>query len=472
MATYGDILTPLLKEKGGAKNITIKKLCGLFKISHPRPQEPNYNRLDKLRRLCKKKVTEKRCDKLLKDEKIMNTPIPQDYLPLLENQENIEPIHPNIMQLEVDDLQSNQPYYETPNISNGQKKRKRSGSPKKLFSSPSPTNFRPYADLSESGKRKRLKQRSGSPKKLFSSPSPTNFKPYADLSESGKRKRLKQQYPFDKDVSCDKDMLCDLLCKQIKLHSATSLIRKIVANPMFANTILEALERPKEIKATSAEGLSLMMDCNLTHSGYQSLINFNQPKNVNILPSLHDVEDEKKKCYPKEIVSTEHEFRVPLKQLLNLTLERLCNIVPLDYGQSKDLTFMSKVGLDGSSGRTQYNVPVSQDNDSDYTSILQSAMCPLRLTDSHENILWANHQPSSCNSCRPIRIAWERETKENFMREYRRLKMEINELESTETIIEKDGIEYHVQHKIIFTMLDGKAINAITETTSASVCPL
>ena len=133
MATYGDILTPLLKEKGGAKNITIKKLCGLFKISHPRPQEPNYNRLDKLRRLCKKKVTEKRCDKLLKDEEIMNTPIPQDYLPLLENQENIEPIHPNIMQLEVDDLQSNQPYYETPNIPNGQKKRKRSVSPKNFF---------------------------------------------------------------------------------------------------------------------------------------------------------------------------------------------------------------------------------------------------------------------------------------------------------------------------------------------------
>ena len=96
-----------MKEKGGAKNITIKKLCGLFKISHPRPPEPNYNRLDKLRRLCKKKVTEKRSDKLLKDEEIMNTPIPQDYLPLLENQENIEPIHPNIMQLEVDDLQSN-----------------------------------------------------------------------------------------------------------------------------------------------------------------------------------------------------------------------------------------------------------------------------------------------------------------------------------------------------------------------------
>ena len=100
---------------------------------------------------------------------------------------------------------------------------------------------------------------------------------------------------------------------------------------------------------------------------------------------------------------------------------------------------------------------------------MYSAVVPLRITDTENNIFWQNPNSSSVRFCRPLRISWEKEDKETTQREYNRLKNEIDNLYLTEILYKEK--KYKLIHKPILTMFDGKAVNILTNTASSMVCP-
>lgn len=99
-----------------------------------------------------------------------------------------------------------------------------------------------------------------------------------------------------------------------------------------------------------------------------------------------------------------------------------------------------------------------------------TSMVPLRLTSFYDKniIIWNNNRPSSTRYCRAIQFQYTKETTEKIKSEKQRMDDEIAQLRETE--IEKFGITFKINHQMIFTMIDGKIAQAITDTPSSSSC--
>ena len=92
--------------------------------------------------------------------------------------------------------------------------------------------------------------------------------------------------------------------------------------------------------------------------------------------------------------------------MLDHTVKRLIETIPNFVIKDQILTLLSKVGFDGQSGLCEYNV--KNQCEFDFSSIMHSALVPLKLTESSE-IIWQNSTPNSVHYCRPFRICWQKD---------------------------------------------------------------
>lgn len=100
-------------------------------------------------------------------------------------------------------------------------------------------------------------------------------------------------------------------------------------------------------------------------------------------------------------------------------------------------------------------------------NIFSFSMVPLRLvacSDNAEQVLWNNSVPSSVALCRPIRLVLRKESSALSKSEVARMKKEVEAL--SPTLVEINGIESNVFPKMIFSMVDTKVVNDITDTSS------
>ena len=291
-------------------------------------------------------------------------------------------------------------------------------------------------------------------------------------SSSPRTKHAKFKHRDEILSNYELDEIVLALKKKLNFPDANYVLDKIVSNPSIC-TDLRHIHKNKNatpIKMTNDEGLSLMLGLNIPHSKYSLLKKTLKNKNADVLPCLAYVRNNKAKSMPEYVFSTETEFFVSLQSMQDHTLQRLSEKIeePIKKSAGSTLKMISKIGIDGQSGRSPFNVKVSEDVTSDFTSIMHTAISPLLLKDERENIIWVNPNPSSCMTCRPLRMAWEKETQESMLREYARLKTEIKNLKPSEIIV--DGKVYEVIHEILTTMFDGKAVCHITNTHT-SRCP-
>lgn len=86
--------------------------------------------------------------------------------------------------------------------------------------------------------------------------------------------------------------------------------------------------------------------------------------------------------------------------------------------------------------------------------------------------LWRNPVPSSTRFCRPIKITYEKESSELIQRERDNIEKQINELKKTVIKLINDEIEVEVRisYELRLTMVDGKAVNAVSNNSSPRVC--
>jgi len=104
------------------------------------------------------------------------------------------------------------------------------------------------------------------------------------------------------------------------------------------------------------------------------------------------------------------------------------------------------------------------------TSVFMFCLVPLKLilhTNLNEkNILWLNPKPSSTSYCRPIKFFFEKETTNNILKYVKDVENEISNLKQLEIKINDDMV--NVRYTMILSMVDGKVINALTNTSSAA----
>lgn len=92
---------------------------------------------------------------------------------------------------------------------------------------------------------------------------------------------------------------------------------------------------------------------------------------------------------------------------------------------------------------------------------------PLRLIDDNNGkIFWQNPNPSSIRYCRPIKFEFKHENVENTKEELQYIQHQID------TLIPTNVRGVVVKHDMIFSMIDGKVCNAITDTKSTQRCSL
>jgi hypothetical protein len=184
-------------------------------------------------------------------------------------------------------------------------------------------------------------------------------------------------------------------------------------------------------------------------------------------------------CRISGFTVSETTAKVPLGNLLDHTVRRIVqlqNSVIEQYLNNKNLTFCEATlvlsyGFDGSSGFSNYNQKfTSNDNERNDSSIFATTVIPLRLTNTN-TILRNNYTPQSLRFCRPLKIEYVKESREHILEEKISLDEEIRCLQHTDIIFSNEK-RLRIRFDLHMTLIDGKVLNALTDTKSSQACPI
>ena len=288
--------------------------------------------------------------------------------------------------------------------------------------------------------------------------------------------------------SKDPDLIVATATQVVKSPAMGQLIRK--ANTFRGVTAKRALDALKEAedmptgptKHTPQEALAYMLTHNQTRQDYCDMKKACSAKGANIWPDYNQVLKAKTDCRPKGIEVEETEAKVAMQDLLNHTASRIFNedqdlkftLEGLSARNNGELqiTFYFKFGMDGCGSFNSFMQKDSTGKVRDLKSLMTSQMVPLQATamvGEEIKIVYSNSSPNSANSCRPIRLCFEREDKDSISREASRLQGEVSQLVP---FIISDVPRIEVKFKGLFTMVDGKVLNELTSNPSSANCPI
>ncbi len=301
-------------------------------------------------------------------------------------------------------------------------------------------------------------------------------------------KRGQQMACAELRSSQDPDLIVATAAQVVKTAAMGRLIKK--ANTIRGVTAKRALDVLKEAedmpagptKNSPQEALAYMLTHNLTRQDYCDMKKACSSKGANIWPDYNQVLKAKMDCRPEGIQVEETESKVAMQHLLNHTASRIFNEdqdlkITLDELSERNngelqITFYFKFGMDGCGSFNSFMQKDSTGKVRDLNSLMTSQMVPLQATTKVGNeikILYNNLSPNSANSCRPIRLCFEREDKYSISREASRLQGEVSQLVP---FIISDVPRIEVKFKGLFTMLDGKVLNELTSNPSSANCPI
>ena len=131
-----------------------------------------------------------------------------------------------------------------------------------------------------------------------------------------------------------------------------------------------------------------------------------------------------------------------------------------------------KWGFDGASGQSEYKQKF-KDFESD-ANLFCVTLVPLDLSFGVVSV-WRNERPSSTRFCRPLMLLFAKESYDLLRSVKEKWEAQISQLESL-TVQMNEGseslFELKCDFKMVLSMIDGKASNAITGTTSSQSCSI
>jgi hypothetical protein len=240
---------------------------------------------------------------------------------------------------------------------------------------------------------------------------------------------------------------------------------------------IRSLEFIAESTMSAEEAVSLCVEQRLSVNQYKGLRAASLAKNCNLYPSYKTVLKAKQQCYPlkADMTFTESSGEVKLQSLLHHTSERILLaqsevVKDLTSDCLSSLSLICKWGCDGSSGHSIFKQKFDDISKSD-ESIFFTSLVPLQLISTHDKtIVWKNPRPSSSRFCRPIRIQFLHEDVETTVKEMKYVQEQENQVGPFQIIM--NGKHITISYHLAFTMIDGKACNAVTNTASTQRCYL
>ena len=188
------------------------------------------------------------------------------------------------------------------------------------------------------------------------------------------------------------------------------------------------------------------------------------------MPSYKKLKDAKVECYPTPIEITDISAKVTLQSLLDHTCKRILMIDSVDLQESSQLRLYTKWGCDGSSGQSEYKQILHDESSliSD-SNLFVASLVPIRLCDElTQKVIWQNPSTASVRYCRPISIEFSKETPEKTRATVDEVEAQIRTL--LRTSVTKNEKIVTIKHELMFTMIDGKVVQVLTNTPSSSTC--
>ena len=157
-------------------------------------------------------------------------------------------------------------------------------------------------------------------------PGPGPGRPRKNWEEAGERAKRGKVSDLAKNET---EPLLLAAAKSAKAENNPTLsfvIKKTVDSNDNILKVKKAIATPDVIKMKTEDALALKVHSDLSDNQYQMIRNSSKLHNADIYPTLHNIFEEKKNCYPKELHITETSAKCSLKSMIDHTLKRIVHV--------------------------------------------------------------------------------------------------------------------------------------------------
>lgn len=305
---------------------------------------------------------------------------------------------------------------------------------------------------------------------------PRSGRPAKDFKECSERtKRRKTEHLRSEMTHEELTFAASMSERAAGNTDLSSIIKDAAVTPTratkYKKVIRSAQKVTKSVKLSPTEALAKLVEAGLTRNQY----NIMRHGLEHIYPCYSIVQEEKKKCYPTDMIVTETTAEIKLQNLLDHITQRLCLylqdvLINATECEKQNMELICKWGCDGSK-QQEFKQKFTNSSDSD-SHVFISSLVPLRLISIDVNgkhkVWWQNPVPSSPRFCSPIRMQYIHENNDVTKSEISHIETQAQNLNKTE--VETGNAPIHVKHTLALTMVDGKVCNAATDTSSTMRC--
>ncbi|KAL2740926.1 hypothetical protein V1478_001067 [Vespula squamosa] len=227
--------------------------------------------------------------------------------------------------------------------------------------------------------------------------------------------------------------------------------------------------------------LSLLMEIRLSRSQYEVLRATNVENNCNIYPPYKTLLQAKEKCYPPktDIKIKDCSAEVKLQGLLDHSVEQIL-FIKRDYLKNSTSEYISNMTLFCKWGYTEIsgenfvnrnfnsNTEITSDSNVFSISIVPLQLISYNLRTKTQYTIWENPSPSSVRFCRPIKLQFNHESKQDYISEYSNIKEQEGNLVSFITVF--DGKLITVNYNLTFVITNSQVCNATLSTLEEEYC--
>ena len=135
---------------------------------------------------------------------------------------------------------------------------------------------------------------------------------------------------------------------------------------------------------------------------------------------------------------------------------------------SVDVELMVAAGLDSSTGFSHYDQAGILGKDD---SLLTEHLMSLKLV-ANEQDWWINPNPQSDMFCHAFSMSWVKETDTVTKNAYDKFAKEVQHINEDPILVHFGTLELRVKVSFIYSLIDGKAANAIVGNGNTKACPL
>ena len=327
----------------------------------------------------------------------------------------------------------------------------------------------------------------------FHLPSSKAGRPKLDFSEKGERAKRQETQQLREENSTEKllhSTLSSLKASKEQWHHDVHFILKqclddhsMAGKYRKMSGIVTPLEKvpsrtlslPQPLSST--DSMVYFYETSHTVDTYTTTRLTMKQQNADVLVPYSKILSEKKHNRPDNISYSEYEASVPLADLFHHTNKRIfeaseCYKVFQDVPNDKPVVIETdyKCGWDSATGQSIYKQKFeTEEGEQKFVaeSLLSTCIVPLRFRYNGLTI-WENPVPQGANFCRPVKLAFEKETNEAAASIKANLQSQIDQLGNQLIPINNHLIECKLNFHL--TMLDGKAKNGATDHASTQSC--